>query len=400
MLRPFHYGPFLRYFLSQSISSVGNRVYALALPFLIFELGGDAGDLGTAFTAFSVPQLLFLLVGGLAVDRLPRRQLMILADLLRLAVLAVVVVRLATGTPTLLEVHLMAGLFGFASAFFQPASFSIVPELLPKEELASGNSLRAFSQEMAGVLGPPIGGVLVASGGVAFALGFDLLTFVVGVALLFTLPGAPPTDPDVHEPFAFRQEFLAGFDYVLGSTWLWLTILIFASVNVFMAGSIAVVLPVVAESSLGGAAALGWLLAAMAGGALGGSLLLGQLGLRRRRGLTAYLGVAVSGFCLLSFALVPTMTVGLTSMFLLGASLILFGVIWESTVQELVPAQMLGRVISIDMLGSFALLPLGYLLLGRAVQAYGPAVVLFTCGTLTVALVLVGLAVPAIRRLD
>lgn len=87
-------------------------------------------------------------------------------------------------------------------------------------------------------------------------------------------------------------------------------------------------------------------------------------------------------------------------MFLLGASLILFGVIWESTVQELVPAQMLGRVISIDMLGSFALLPLGYLLLGRAVQAYGPAVVLFTCGTLTVALVLVGLAVPAIRRLD
>jgi MFS family permease len=166
-----------------------------------------------------------------------------------------------------------------------------------------------------------------------------------------------------------------------------------------LSGSITIVLPVLAAESFGGAVGLGWLLSAMAAGALLASLAIGQFGRAGRRGLSAYLGVGCAGACLFAVAFSQNLGLSMLLMLGLGASLVVFGVVWESTVQELVPAEMLGRVISIDMLGSYALLPIGYVLLGYAVTALGVTAVLSIAGAATVALVLVGLSVPEVRRL-
>lgn len=198
----------------------------------------------------------------------------------------------------------------------------------------------------------------------------------------------------------YLKDLREGFRYVLGSAWLWVTILIFSVVNVFVGGVTAVLLPLLAEMRFGGASSLGWLLSGVAGGALLSAFVLSRLGNLRRRGLTAYLAVAVSGLALVGLAFAPQVGWGVAAMVLGGASITVFGVVWETTMQELVPGEVLGRVVSIDMLGSFALLPLGFLLTGYLAEGFDVSKVALWYGGATVLLALAGLWVPAVRQLD
>lgn len=396
---PLRHASFRLFWLGQTVSVLGDRVYAVALPFLVFELGGGAEQLGRLAAAYTVPQLLFLLLGGVLVDRLPRRGTLVASDLFHVAVLAGVLFLLVTEWLELSHLYALAALFGLASAFFMPASLSIVPSLVPAESLTSANALRSFSTHLTGVLGPSLWGILIAFGGHAFALAFDTATFIIG-ALCLSAMRLPNAAAMSGTRSSYGKDLREGFRYVLASSWLWVTILVFALVNIFVSGSVVVVLPVLAEERFGGAGALGWLLSSLAGGALLSSLLLGGLGRMRRRGLLAYGGVALTGVALVGLALSPSLYSALAASALLGSSLTVFGVIWESTLQEFVPGEVLGRVASVDMLGSFALLPLGFLLLGMWLERADTGSVLIICGGGTTLLALLVLALPAVRTLD
>ena len=404
---PLRQPPFLWFWLGQTVSILGDRVYSVALPFLLFELGGDAGQLGQLLASYMVPQVLFLLVGGVLVDRLPRKLTMIVSDLFHAALLVIVILLLAGGDLALSHLYVLSALFGLASAFFLPATTSLVPQLVARASLTQANAARAFAGELAGILGPPLGGVLVTLGGLTLALGFDAGTFVVGALCLLAVrprPVARAPGVTVHGDDEARSGYLTdlreGFRYVTGSVWLWVTILIFSVVNICVSGVTVVLLPLLAEARFAGAASLGWLLSGMAGGALVSSLVLNQLGRLRRRGRLAYLAVAASGLALLGLAAAPTVVWGVLATALLGASIAVFGVVWETVMQELVPDEVLGRVVSIDMLGSFALLPLGFLLTGYLAESAPLGQVALGYGGATVLLALLGLSVPAVRRLD
>ena len=397
LAHPLRHTPFVWFWLGQSISLLGDRVYSVALPFLVLELGGSAAQIGQLLAVYSVPQLLFLLTGGVLVDRIPRRLTMLVSNILHALLLGVVLVLLVSGRLELTHLYVLSGVFGLLSAFFMPAAMSVTPQLVPREVLTQANAVRSFASELAGILGPPLGGLFITLGSLSLALGFDALTFVLGALCLLAMRPRS-VQRQTETSLGYWHDLREGFWYVAGLRWLWVTIVLFSFVNVFVAGVAVVLLPLLAETRFSGAVSLGWLLSGMAGGALISALVLNRITLRRR-GWAAYLAVVVSGLGLVGVGFAPHIIVGVGALACVGASITVFGVVWETTVQALVPEEMLGRVFSLDMLGSFALLPLGFVLTGSLAERFGTPPLILVYGFATVALALMGLSIPAVRRL-
>ena len=396
---PLRHTPFFWFWLAQSISLLGDRVYSVALPFLVLELGGSAAQIGRVLAVYAVPQLLFLLTGGVLVDRLPRRLTMLVSNVLHALLLGVMLTLLVGGRLGLVHLYVLSGMFGLLSAFFMPATMSITPQLVPRAVLSQANAVRSLAAELAGILGPPLGGVLITVGSLGLALGFDAVTFVLGALCLLAMRPNPVKRSTTEVKSTYWRDLREGFSYVASLRWLWVTIIIFAFGNVFVGGVTAVLLPLLAEARFSGAASLGWLLSGMAGGALVAALVLGRVTVRRR-GWAAYLAVAASGLGLVGVGLAPNLALGVVATAWVGSSITVFGVVWETTVQALVPETVLGRVFSLDMLGSFALLPLGFILTGFLAEQVGATPLVLVYGAATTTLALLGLLVPAVRRLE
>jgi len=203
---------------------------------------------------------------------------------------------------------------------------------------------------------------------------------------------------------ALRQGFkdlLDGFKLVMTIPWIWITILIFGFINIMEAGPRAVAMPFLIKEDLGAdVKLLGILGSAASLGFVIGMIWLGQYVRLHRRGLLAYLSVVGTGAALLPFAFKLPIPVLVASMFISGISTSVFALIWTHTLQEMVPGEMLGRVYSIDALGSFVLLPIGFSISGWATDLFGAPTVFLVGGLATMTLALLGLFHPAIRNLD
>ncbi|BDP41612.1 MFS transporter [Deinococcus aetherius] len=395
VLRP----PFLPYWLGQSVSALGDRMTAVALPAVVLSLGGGASDLARLAAWSTGAQLALLLIGGVLVDRLPRRAVLLAMDGLRAVLLGVTAWFLAQGQVSITALVALSAALGACSALFYPATASILPELVDDAQLVPANALRNLSNQLSGVIGPALGGMLVALGGASFALGMDALSFVVGALGLYLMRPRPRRLQEVAAQPLWR-EALEGFRIILASTWLWLTIGLFALVNIFFGGLNVVVLPLYAREVLGGAPDLGWLYTAQALGAVVAALVLGRLGSVRRRGIVAYTAVVGQGSAVALLALAGSLLPAMLALFVSGACVTLFSVLWEATLQERVPNEALGRVASVDMLGSIALLPLGFVVLGQAVEVLGVTGSALACGSIITLLALLGLSTRAVRGLE
>lgn len=180
-----------------------------------------------------------------------------------------------------------------------------------------------------------------------------------------------------------------------------MTILMDALTNVTLVGPYSVALPfLVAQKWPGNVNALGLLYALFPVGYVLGGIWLGRQSTLRRRGLLLYGGTVLAGLSLLALGLpLPLVVLGLAAV-LNGAALEAGGLAWANLLQEQVPGEKLGRVVSIDMIGSTAFLPLGLAAAGLLTDSLGPAPVFILGGGITMLIALLGLAHPAIRRLD
>jgi DHA3 family tetracycline resistance protein-like MFS transporter len=313
------------------------------------------------------------------------------------------------------HIYIASMLFGFVEAFFFPAYHAVIPQITPPDLLTSANSLTGLSQRITGIVGPALGAALVAAGGTSLTFGLDALTFFISAICVFpmlrlNLDQVQREEDTVNKsgrkPIkeALRQGFLdlgEGFKFVINVPWIWITILLFGFVNITDSGPRAVALPFLINRDLGAdVELLGWLGSAASLGFVLGMIWLGQYVRLRRRGLLSYLSVVVSGATLLPFAFKLPIPILLASTFIGGVSMSVFALIWTNTLQEMVPAKLLGRVVSIDALGSFVLLPIGYSLSGWATDVFGATNVFLIGGLCTIVLILLGLIHPAIRNLD
>jgi MFS family permease len=388
----------------QTISRLGDSLYRIALSWWILEKTGSAAAMG-ALAVFSLtPMLLFLLVGGVVVDRLPRFRVMLTCDIVNTLVVGLVAFLASTDQLQLWHVYAVSVVFGLAEAFFFPAYTASVPQIVPPEELPSANSLTSLSWQLTGVIGPAIGAILVAAGGTSLAFGLDSASFLIGAIFLLPLRNIRPPSRAA-EPTAPRTSALRdlrdGWKIVLSSPWLWVTILVYAFINVTDSGPRNVALPFLIHDHLGlQVEALGLVASSFSIGSVIGAVVFGRMKRIRHRAAVLYAGAALGGLMIIGYGLAPNLIVLLAAAFIYGISFSAIALVWTNTLQEMVPPDMLGRVSSIDALGSFVLMPVGFALAGILTDKIGPVQVFVIGGSSTVVLAALAYLHPGVRKID
>ncbi len=385
----------------QTVSRLGDNLYRIALAWWVLEKTGSAAIMGTVLIFSTIPMLIFLLIGGVVVDRFNRARLMVISDLLRGVVVAVISVLAYSHLLEVWHIFVASTLFGIVDAFFQPAYTSIVPDLTPAETLPSANSLTSLSGQAAGVVGPALGAALIALGGTSFVFLLDAVSFFVSAACLIPLIKVPAPRSSAGESSGMLRDLREGVATVFKSPWLWITISIASLGNIFTGSPFSVALPFLVNGRLqGGVNSLGLIYSLLALGTAAATIWLGRYSKLRRRGPLAYGGWVLAGLMITVMGLSHTVLLAGLAAALSGACMAVGGLIWINTLQELVPRDQLGRVSSIDYLGSFALMPVGFALIGWATDLFGASMVFILSGIVTATLALLGLFHPAVRNLD
>lgn len=350
---------FVRFFAGQAFSQLGNFVFIVALPWQVILLGGSLTDLGLILTIYSGFQVVFLLLGGIVVDRFPRRTIVVVSDSLQGVLVGAMGVLVYLNLLAMWHMYVIGGLFGLASAFELPALSAFLPETVPAEKVQSANSLYQGTRTLTGVAGPALGAFIITVSGTSSAFMFDMVTFVVSAFLLAAVRTLPSVFTNKREPRGSPlTDVREGFQYVRKVSWLWITILVFTVVNAAEAGPRNVVLPIFVGVDLnGGATGIGLVLSAQAIGLFFGYVAPSLIPKIRRRGFVAYVMTTLMGVStlLLYFASAVWQIIGL--FVIRGIVVAIFSLIWETSLMQLVDEKMRGRVFSLDMFGSFALLP-------------------------------------------
>jgi MFS family permease len=387
---------FRLFFFGQGISAVGDRVVSVALAFAVLDLTGSVKDLGLVLAAQLVPMVLFLLLGGVWADRLPRRAVMLSSDLVRAAAQGACALLLIGGEARVWELVVLQALYGGAEAFFKPAAQALLPETVAAADLQQANALIAVSQNIANVGGPALAGVLVTTLGAGWGLAIDAGSFLVSAAYLFLMrvEAIVPTART-----GTLSELRAGWRAFRSRTWLWVSTLEFMSANALCFSPYAVLGPEIARTSLGGAGA--WAAISTASGI--GALLGGTLGLRwnPRHPLRAMFVTSLIGTTplLVLLAAVAPLAALLAAAVLSGASISFFNLVWFAVVQRRIPGEELSRVSSWDALGSYAASPIGLAAAGPIGLALGISRTLYLSAALGVLGTAAVLAVPSVRNL-
>lgn len=366
-LAPLRERNFRRFYAGYATSLLGTSMSGVAVVFAVLGSGGTAADLGYVAAALIVPQVVFVLAGGVLADRLGRRPVMLCADALRCCAQAALAVALFAGRPHIWLFMLLAGLVGTGEALFDPALDALKVQIVPREALVSANALTGAAASATRIAGPALAGVLVALTGPAPVIALDAASYTASMLALvmLRLPGSRPAPAR-----PLRHEFGEGWRQFAGRTWLWLTTVQFALFNLITWAPYLVLGPVLARDYLGGARAWGFIQAASGAGALLAGL--GLLGRRPRRPmLAATLGTF--GYpvpCLLLALRAPGPAVA-GGAFVAGAGGAVFLTFCLTTMQQQVPADALARVSSFVTFGAFGLGAAGLALAGPVAQAAG-----------------------------
>ncbi|KUL32488.1 MFS transporter [Streptomyces regalis] len=387
-------GAFRRFLLANLVSATGSAMAPLALAYSVIGEGGGAGDLGLVLATNTVPTVVFLVVGGVLADRLSRSRMLFLGNLLAAAAQGALAVIVATGHASTGSIAVCGFVSGTAMAFTVPAAQGAVSQIVPVEQLQQANALLRLPGNAVKVLGPAVGGVVVAVSGPAWALAWDALTFAVAAVLLLGLRlDAPVT---VTSALGDLREGWAGF---WSRTWLWTytacgTVL----VGAWLAG-FQLLGPVVAAQQYAGARDWGLVQGAFAAGLLAGTVVC--LRWRPYRLLT----VAVVGGVPLA---APLLVMGwglplpwvLLAALLAGVGLDVAIVAWATAFQQHVPQGELGRLSAFNSVGERLAIPLGYLLTALAVGTWDNRTVLVACAALVVAAAVLNLCVRDVYRIN
>lgn len=377
----------------QTISSIGDQIFPIAVALKVLHAGGSAGDLGLVLLGRSLAMVLFLVIGGVYADRVSRTRVMIGSDAFR--AVAVLGLAMAPDHVPIGILTLMTFVVGGGEAFFRPAYGAILPSVVPSERLAQANAYTSVSMRTSQILGPALGGVLVAVSGPGGALLVDALTFVVSILTLLRI--AEPPRPSRDGRRSPVHEALEGVAAVRARPWI-AAVLVMATLQLMLSVAPMIVLqPFIARERLGGDAAYGALLVLFAAGGLAGALPAAFFK-PRLPGLWAMLGLMPHVVFLLGLAYSHSFAVVAVLAFVCGFGLEPFQIWWASAVQQDVPPELLARVISLDWLVSLGLLPLGLALAGPAADAFGrETVLLVAAGTMFVTTLAV-LPVPGVRE--
>jgi len=333
-------------------------------------------------------------------DRYDRRKLMVAADLVRAAALGGIALLSAAGVLELWHIAALVVFVGAGDAFFGPASTAFLPDLVDDEDLPAANALSGIYRPiMVRMVGPALAGLVVAALGPAPAFGVDALSFVGSAIAIWAIRTRPALRATVdHGLRATAAEIREGFRYTRSKPWIWATLLSAMFSLLIFIGPIEILVPFVIKNKLQlGPEALGLIFAFGGIGSLVMSVLIGVLGLPRRRVTVMYAAWAFGVGFTATYGLMSSLWQALVISFVLQASFMLGQVIWTTMLQQLVPRELLGRVSSLDWLMSIGLVPVSYALTGPVSGALGPDTTLIAAGLLGAIFMGALLFVPGVR---
>jgi MFS family permease len=395
MTGPLRLPAFRLLFAARAISYVGTYLAPIAVAFAILDNGGGATAVGLSFAAWTLAQVAMLAFGGVLGDRLPRRVVMIGSDVASTTVRTAMGVLLVSGHAHVWELIALQGCGGAAVAFYSPASYGLVREVVPGQELQQANGLLAIARYAAFPLGAAIGGSIVALIGPGTALLVDAGTYAASALLLSQVD----VESLAKAGAGFLRELREGWSAFVEQTWVWILVVYVSLYFLITYAPFFVLGPYVAQHSMHGARS--WAFVVTGEGV--GSLLGGLAGLRwraRQPMVTTGLLLMLSAVQDLILAFHPTTLLLTPAATGAGFAFALGSVVWDTTLQRKVPPEKLARVASYGWMGAMVFLPAGYALAGPISMAIGlKAYLVFAAGWI-VASTLFVIRLRAVREVE
>lgn len=386
---------FPKLFGAHLVSWFGTSMAPIAIAFGVLDLTGSARDTGFVVASQTAAQVVALLFGGVVADRLPRRRVMIGADLLAMFAQAAMAMAFLTDLASVPLLMALMALNGIALAFHSPALIGFIPEVVAADKLQSANALLGTARSGATSLGAAAAGVLVATSGAGPTIALNAATFAASAALV---AGITSRRRGARTPSTLWQDLRGGFVEFVAHRWLWIIVLQFALVVVGVHSFYGLIGPAVARASLGGALDWGLIAAAFGVGTLSG----GVLALH----LTVVRPMLFATNCVLVFAtpivlLAASHTVWLVALgaFAHGVAGQVFGVLWVTTLHRKIAPDVLSRVSAYDNLGSIALAPMGLIAAGALLDSGGQTPTLLVAAGLVIVPTLLVLLDRSVRTL-
>ena len=386
---------FRLFFTGQMVSLLGDAVTPFALAWAVLDLTGSARDLGFVIAAKTAPLVIFLLVGGVFADRLPRRAVMLTADVARMAIQATTAALLLSHTARIWELIVLQALAGTGSAFFNPASTGLTPMTVSAGRLQEANALRGMSMGLMQFAGPALAGILIVTVGPGYALAIDAASFGVSAFYLARLHLPPHVSLP---PQSFARDLLDGWHDFTARTWVWL-IVVSASLGNMMSSVWLVLAAVWVKGGHGGAGAWTAILVVSAIGGLAAGAT--ALRLRPRRPLLVGCSALVPTVApMIVLALQLPWEILVVTALVMGFGNMLFNTLWETSLQQHIPPASLSRVSAYDWFGSLLCQPVGLALAGVVAAGIGMSRTLWIAAAVDLVAVAAMLAAPSVRHLQ
>jgi MFS family permease len=400
LVQPLRVRDYRLVFTGETISVLGDQFHFVALAWLALQLTGSGLALGTVLMTAAIPRAVFMLVGGAFSDRFSPRTLMLVSNLVRGAVVAVIGGLVLSGRAELWHLYVLAATFGIVDAFFYPALGTIVPMIVPGRLLSPANALMQGSTQVMGLIGPAAAGAAIALVQTGPAFVVDAASFGVAALAVFLVRGGRRATPSSDD--APRESVMGSIGAGIRAAWadpaLRGTLVLITAFNLAFTGPVNVGLAWLAEDRFaGGSAAFGMLFSAWGAGALIGAVIGGSITQIPRFGSVLLAIAVVLGIGLALIGLAPNLVVALAIIAPMGVLIGLTNVQYISWLQRRTAGELLGRIMSLSMLASIGLAPISLAAAGALVDLGAATLMYGVAGGIVLVAALAGMAwgVPA-----
>jgi len=400
LLSPLRHRDFRLLWAGMTVSLLGDGIFLVAMAWQAYDLWNAPAALSILGIGMTVPTIAFLLPAGILSDRLDRRLVMLWADIGRAFVIGTLAVLALTHLLTFWQLVVVVAFYGVGTAFFTPAFEAVVPDVVPAGDLPAANSLDQFVRPIAlRLVGPALGGVMVAGFGAGTAFAFDAVSFAASTLAIWSIhPPRHERSPESESPVAAMKE---GLRFVARRVWLWGTLLSAAIAYLAFLGPAEVLLPYVIKNELHGSAGdLGLVFAAGGVGAVGAAVFMGQRGHPRKDVTIMYATWTLATLAVAGYGLATASWQLMIACLLFNALETAGTIVWATIKQRHVPASMLGRVSSLDWLISIGLLPLSFALTAPVTALIGARATLVGAAAIGGAFTLGALFLPGMRAIE
>lgn len=395
--RPLRQSPdFRNLWLGQAVSSFGNAITTVAMPFQVYELTHSTLWVGLLALAGLVPLLVVPLVGGAVADAFDRRRIALVSTVALAGVSACLVANAALAQPRVWPIFVLEAVGTAAWGFARPAMMTLAPKLVPDDQLEAAMALEGIYSNFASVAGPALGGVLIAAIGLSASYGIDVATFSASMIALWSLPASPPQGRTDRVSLAAIRDglrFVGRTPELMG--------IFLVDTNAMIFGMPSALFPALAVHYGGGARTIGVLYAAPYAGAFLASLASGVTGHVRRQGLAVCVAAGIWGLAIAGVGAVDVLWPALALLAVAGGADYVSAVLRSTILVRVTPDEMRGRMFGVELAQVAGAPSLGNLEAGVVASLTSVRTSIASGGILCAAgTVVVALALPAFVRYD